>query len=299
MKILVTGAGGQLGYDTIHVLKEKGHCVIASDILDSITGTDNCCQYVKADITDKSAVYALINEVVPDAVIHCAAWTAVDAAEEKENEDKVFAVNETATRYIAEACKEIDCKLIYISTDYVFGNNSDTPREADCKDFAPLNIYGKSKLAGEKAVCSTLQKFFIIRISWVFGINGNNFIKTMLNLSKKYTTLRVVNDQVGSPTYTADLAILIAEMIESEKYGYYHATNQGEYISWYEFAKEIFRTANIPMNLIPVTTEEYGVSKAERPKNSRLDKAKLVEAGFSPLPSWQDAVTRYIKELEN
>jgi len=295
MKILVTGAGGQLGYDVINVLMKKGHTVIGTDILDS---TDINCQYISMDITDRNAVRNVMNNIAPDAVIHCAAWTAVDAAEDEENIDKVFAINETATKYIATACKELDCKMIYISTDYVFGDNSDLPREADCKDFAPLNVYGKSKLAGEEAVVSILKKYYIIRISWVFGKNGNNFVKTMLNLSKKYDTLRVVDDQVGSPTYTADLAILIAEMTEREEYGYYHATNEGGYISWYDFAKEIFRAADIPMNVIPVTTEEYGVSKAARPKNSRLSKAKLTKAGFSLLPTWQDAVSRYLKEIK-
>lgn len=295
MKILVTGANGQLGSDVVNVLKKDGHSVIASDISEKSLSD---CPYIPMDLTDKECVNKILNETSPDAVIHCAAWTAVDAAEDSENIEKVFEINEKATKYIANACKILNCKMLYISTDYVFGDISDTPLEEDFKEFAPLNVYGKSKLAGEKAISETLDKFFIIRISWVFGKNGNNFVRTMLNLSKKYDTLKVVCDQIGTPTYTEDLAVLIAEIIQSEKFGYYHATNEGGYISWYEFAKEIFSTAKIPMNIIPVTTEEYGISKAKRPKNSRLSKSKLVKAGFTPLPAWQDALKRYISETE-
>lgn len=293
MNIFVTGANGQLGYDVINELILRGHKVTGCDL----QNTCNCnCDYKVLDITDKAKTFEALKEAAPDAVIHCAAWTAVDAAEEEENAETVFTVNETATKHIADFSKKYDCKMIYISTDYVFGNNSDSPTEADCKDFAPLNVYGKSKLAGEIAVSETLTKFFIVRISWVFGKNGNNFVKTMLNLSKKYDTLRVVDDQIGSPTYTFDLARLLADMAESERYGYYHATNEGEDISWCDFAKEIFKTAGVQMNVIPVTTEEYGVSKATRPKNSRLSKKKLKAAGFAPLPPWQDALKRFLNE---
>lgn len=295
MKIFVTGVGGQLGYDVVSVLTKKNHTVIGSDLPETL---DINCEYVQLDITDEKAVHHIIDSIKPDAVIHCAAWTAVDAAEDDENIRKVFDVNETATSYIASACKKNNCKMLYISTDYVFGCLTDTPLEEDCKDFSPLNIYGKSKLAGEKAVEEILEKFFIVRISWVFGKNGNNFVKTMLKLSEKYKSLRVVCDQIGSPTYTADLAVLIADMIESEKYGYYHATNEGDYISWYDFACEIFRQADIEMEITPVTTQEYGTTKATRPKNSRLSKEKLIDSGFSPLPHWKDALKRYINEIK-
>jgi len=231
-------------------------------------------------------------------VIHCAAWTAVDLAEDEDNRDKVHAINAGGTKNIAQVCKALDCKMVYISTDYVFNGQGETPWEPDCKDYAPLSVYGASKLAGELAVAETLDKYFIVRIAWVFGKNGNNFIKTMLNLSKKYDTLRVVCDQIGTPTYTLDLSRLLVDMIETEKYGYYHATNEGGYISWHEFACEIFRQAGVQMTVNPVTTAEYGLSKAARPFNSRLDKSKLVKNGFTPLPTWQDALSRYLKEIE-
>lgn len=295
MKIFVTGIGGQLGYDVVSELTNRGHSVIGSDISDTL---DTECSYIPLDITDENKVYNTMDSLNPDAVIHCAAWTAVDAAEDEENIQKVFEVNEAATRYIASACKKNNCKMLYISTDYVFGNESQKPMEANNRNFSPLNVYGKSKLAGEKAVEETLDKFFTVRISWVFGKNGNNFIKTMLKLSEKYSTLKVVNDQIGSPTYTKDLAVLIADMIESEKYGYYHATNEGDFISWYDFACEIFRQSGIDMNVIPVTTEEYGIAKATRPKNSRLSKEKLRDSGFSPLPHWKDALKRYLCEIK-
>lgn len=285
MKILVTGAKGQLGYDTINELEKRGHTAIGVDI-------------EEMDITDSASVNKVINEVKPEVVIHCAAWTAVDAAEDEENIPKVRAVNALGTENIAKVCKDLDIKMIYISTDYVFDGEGTTPWQPDCKDYAPLNVYGKTKLEGELAVSSILDKYFIVRIAWVFGLNGNNFIKTMLKLSKKYDTLRVVSDQIGTPTYTYDLARLIVDMAESDKYGYYHATNEGGYISWYDFATEIFKEANKSMNVIPVTTEEYGLSKAKRPFNSRLDKSKLTSNGFTPLPTWQDALKRYLKELE-
>jgi len=293
MKVLVTGTGGQLGYDVVHALKERGHEAIASDMLPC---ADIDAPYVQMDITDKAQVEAILTEQKPDAVIHCAAWTAVDAAEEEENREKVYAINVDGTKYIAESCKAIDCKMAYISTDYVFSGEGSEPWEADCKDYAPLNVYGQSKLNGEKAVSETMEKYFIVRTAWVFGENGNNFVKTMLRLAEKYEEIRVVNDQIGTPTYTYDLARLLVDMVETEKYGYYHATNEGGYISWYEFAKEIFNQAGLKMKVIPVTTEEYGLSKAKRPFNSRLDKQKLIQNGFTPLPTWIDALGRFVSE---
>ncbi len=293
MKVFVTGVGGQLGHDVMHELAKRGHTPIGSDILDSC-GTD---PYVKLDITDATAVEKTLAEVQPDAVVHCAAWTAVDAAEEEENQEKVYRINADGTKYIALACKNFDCKMIYISTDYVFDGQGDTPWEPDCKDYAPLNVYGKSKFAGEKAVAETLEKFFIVRIAWVFGLNGNNFIKTMLNVGKKYDTLRVVCDQIGTPTYTADLSCLLCDMAESQEYGYYHATNEGGFVSWYDYACEIFKQAGYQTRVIPVTTAEYGLSKAARPFNSRLSKEKLSQKGFRRLPDWQDALSRYLKEI--
>lgn len=297
MKVFVTGVGGQLGYDVMNELVKRNYEVIGSDVL----AKENIAlpyEYIQLDITDKEDVENVINSVQPDAVIHCAAWTAVDAAEEEQNKAKVFAINVDGTRNIAEACKKSDCKMIYISTDYVFNGQGEEPWQADCKDYAPLNVYGESKLHGELAVAELLKKYFIVRIAWVFGKNGNNFIKTMLNVGKKYDTLRVVNDQIGTPTYTFDLARLLVDMIETDKYGYYHATNEGGYISWYDFACEIFKQAKYETKVIPVTTEEYGLSKAQRPFNSRLDKSKLISKNFSPLPEWKDALARYLKEIE-
>ena len=296
MKVLVTGVGGQLGYDVMHELAKRGYECVCSDILSK----ENIAlpfAYIQLDITNKAAVESIVLDEKPDAVIHCAAWTAVDAAEEEQNQAKVYKINADGTRYIAEACKKIDCKMVYISTDYVFNGEGSEPWQPDCREYAPLNVYGKSKLLGELAVAEILQKCFIVRIACVFGKNGNNFIKTMLNLGKKYDTLRVVNDQIGTPTYTYDLARLLVDMVESEKYGYYHATNEGGYISWYEFACEIFRQAGCDTKVIPVTTAEYGLSKAKRPFNSRLDKCKLVENGFQALPDWQDALKRYLKTV--
>lgn len=296
MKVLVTGVGGQLGYDVMNELAKRGYKCVGSDIL----SRENIAlpfAYIQLDITDKVAVERVVLDEKPDVVIHCAAWTAVDAAEEEQNQAKVYKINADGTMYIAEACKKIDCKMVYISTDYVFNGEGNEPWQPDCKEYAPLNVYGKSKLMGELAVAEILQKFFLVRIAWVFGKNGNNFIKTMLNLGKKYDTLRVVNDQIGTPTYTYDLARLLVDMVETEKYGYYHATNEGGYISWYDFACEIFRQAGYKTKVSPVTTEEYGLSKAKRPFNSRLDKCKLVENGFKPLPEWQDALERYLKTV--
>lgn len=294
MRVFVTGVGGQLGYDVVNELRKRGHECFGSDITDR--QDDN---YIRLDITDKAAVDAALNEIKPDAVIHCAAWTAVDAAEDEENTEKVFAVNAAGTKNIAEGCKALDCKMIYLSTDYVFGGNGTEPWEADCRDFDPLNVYGQSKLEGELAVADALKKFFIVRIAWVFGINGKNFIKTMINVGKKYSTVRVVNDQIGTPTYTYDLARLLVDMAESDKYGYYHATNEGGFISWYDFCVEIYDQYGLATKVVPVTTAEYGLSKAKRPFNSRLDKSKLEKAGFAPLPDWKDALKRYLKELEN
>ena len=302
MKVLVTGVNGQLGHDSINELIKRGHSVISSDITDSYSGFNDgtsvvTAPYMKMDITNSEEVVDVIKSSSPDAVIHCAAWTNVDGAEDPINRDKVFRINSEGTRNIAEAVKSIDAKMVYISTDYVFSGCGEKPWSADEKDFNPLNVYGESKLEGEKAVSSVLDKYFIVRTAWVFGLNGKNFIKTMLNLGKTHNELRVVNDQIGTPTYTKDLAVLLCDMIESNKYGFYNATNEGGYISWAEFAAEIFKEANYNTKVIPVTTAEYGLSKAKRPFNSRLDKSKLVENGFKPLPTWQDALKRYLIEL--
>lgn len=295
MKVFVTGVAGQLGHDVVNELLKRNYTVVGSDILDSV---DSPAEYVQLDITDKESVENKLTEINPDVVVHCAAWTAVDAAEDEENKAKVHSINVEGTANIAKVCKKLDCKMIYISTDYVFNGQGTEPWQPDCKDYAPLNVYGKSKLDGELTVSETLDKYFIVRIAWVFGVNGNNFIKTMLNVGKKFDTVKVVNDQIGTPTYTYDLARLLVDMAESDKYGYYHATNEGGYISWYDFTCEIFKQAGYITNVIPVTTEEYGLSKAARPFNSRLEKSKLVQNGFKPLPTWQDALSRYLKEIE-
>lgn len=297
MKVFVTGVGGQLGYNVMNELAKRGHKAIGCDIQPK-ANINLPYQYIQLDITNTEAVNKVISEIKPEAVIHCAAWTAVDAAEEGANKAKVFAINVDGTKNIAEACKKCSCKMMYISTDYVFNGQGIAPWHPDCKDYAPLNVYGESKLQGELAVAELLKKYFIVRIAWVFGKNGNNFIKTMLNVGKKHDTLRVVNDQIGTPTYTFDLARLLVDMIETDKYGYYHATNEGGYISWYDFACEIFKQAGYETNVIPVTTEEYSLSKAQRPFNSRLDKSKLISKKFSPLPEWKDALARYLKEIE-
>ena len=299
MKVFVTGVGGQLGHDVMNELAKRGHEGVGSDIAPAYGGIQDgsaVCgmPYAQLDITDGAAVSRVLNEVQPDAVIHCAAWTAVDAAEDAENQPKVQAINVDGTRHIAEVCKDLGCKLMYISTDYIFDGQGTEPWQPDCADYAPLNVYGQSKLGGELAVRELVEKFFVVRIAWVFGLNGKNFIKTMLKLGQTHDTLRVVNDQIGTPTYTLDLARLLVDMIETEKYGNYHATNEGGYISWAEFAAEIFRQADMNVNVVPVTTAEYGLSKAARPYNSRLDKRRLVERGFKPLPDWRDAVRRYI-----
>lgn len=327
MKILVTGVAGQLGHDVMNELSGRGYEGIGSDIKEVYSGIQDgtpvtSMPYVPMDITDQKSVAQVLSSIHPDVLIHCAAWTAVDLAEDEDKRAIVKAVNADGTQNLANACKKLDCKMVYLSTDYVFDGQGAAPWQPDCKAYKPLNVYGETKLAGELAVSSTLEKYFIVRIAWVFGKNGKNFIKTMLSLGKNHDTLRIVNDQIGTPTYTFDLARLLVDMIETEKYGYYHATN-GElssdcgdytaqgcktgYISWYDFTKEIFRQAvelghpeyaPHQVSLIPVTTEEYGISKAKRPFNSRLDKSKLTEAGFRPLPDWQDALHRYLLELD-
>ncbi len=311
MKVLVTGVAGQLGHDVMNELAKRGYEGIGSDLAPEYGGIQDGTAvtqmaYVPMDITDEAAVKQTIAEYAPDAVVHCAAWTAVDLAEDDDKAAKVRLVNVKGTENIALACREQDCKMVYLSTDYVFDGQGTTPWEPDCRDYKPLNVYGQTKLDGELAVAGNLEKYFIVRIAWVFGVNGRNFIRTMLNLGKTHDTISVVCDQVGTPTYTHDLARLLVDMIETDRYGYYHATNEGGYISWYEFTKEIFRQAvelghteytEDCVAVKPVTTEEYGISKAKRPFNSRLDKSKLVANGFTPLPAWQDALHRYLQEI--
>ena len=317
MKVFVTGVNGQLGHDVMNELYRRGYEGIGSDLAPSrVSGTADGAagsaqaggfdagkmSYVSMDITDRESVLATIEKIRPDVVVHCAAWTAVDAAEQEENRDKVHAINAEGTRNIAEAVKAVDAKMVYLSTDYVFDGQGTDPWEPDCRDFSPLNVYGQSKLDGEIAVSSILDKYFIVRIAWVFGLNGKNFIRTMINVGKTHDSVRVVNDQVGTPTYTFDLARLLVDMIETEKYGYYHATNAeaepGGYISWYDFCLEFYRQYGLKTKVIPVTTQEYGLSLAARPMNSRLDKSKLERAGFKPLPVWKDAVARYLREAD-
>ena len=303
MRFFVTGVGGQLGHDVMNELLKRGHEGVGSDIQECYSGAADGSAVTRApyrtlDITDREAVHNVIAEIRPDVVFHCAAWTAVDLAEDEANIDKVRAINAGGTKNIADVSKELNCKMIYISTDYVFNGQGSEPWKPDCKDYAPLNVYGQTKLEGELAVSQILEKYFIVRIAWVFGVNGKNFIKTMLNVGKTHDTVRVVNDQIGTPTYTYDLARLLVDMSETDKYGYYHATNEGGYISWYDFTKEIYRQAGYQTKVLPVTTEEYGLSKAARPFNSRLAKGKLVEAGFVLLPTWQDALSRYLKEIQ-
>lgn len=312
MKVLVTGVAGQLGHDVMNELAERGYEGVGADIKEVYSGIQDgtsvtTMPYVQMDITDEESVKTVLAEVKPDVVVHCAAWTAVDLAEDEDKKDIVHMVNAAGTKNIADMCRKLDCKLVYISTDYVFNGQGTVPWKPDCKEYKPLNVYGSTKLEGELAVSEMLQKYYIVRIAWVFGKNGKNFIKTMLNVGKNHDTIRVVNDQIGTPTYTYDLAKLLVDMIETDKYGYYHATNEGGYISWYDFTKEIFRQAvelgheeysEDKVNVLPVTTAEYGVSKAARPFNSRLDKSKLTEKGFDPLPTWQDALRRYLSEIE-
>lgn len=303
MKVFVTGVGGQLGHDVMNELHKRGYEGVGTDIAPEYSGVQDgspvtTMPYVQLDITDRAMVEKVICEVNPDVVVHCAAWTAVDLAEDEDKVEKVRAINAGGTQNIADVCKKLDCKMVYISTDYVFDGQGTEPWDPDCKDYAPLCVYGQTKLEGELAVSNTLDKYFIVRIAWVFGLNGKNFIKTMLTVGKKFDTVRVVCDQIGTPTYTLDLSRLLVDMVATDKYGYYHATNEGGYISWYDFTCEIFKQAGYTTNVVPVTTAEYGLSKAARPFNSRLEKKKLVEMGFEPLPTWQDALARYLKEIE-
>lgn len=312
MKVFVTGVAGQLGHDVMNELAKRGIEAVGSDLAPEYSGIQDGTpvtnmRYVPIDITDPDTVYARMVYEQPDAVIHCAAWTAVDAAEDEENKFKVKGINFGGTKNIARVCGELDIPMMYISTDYVFDGQGEEPWSPDCTDYKPLNVYGETKLQGERAVTANVDKYFIVRIAWVFGTNGKNFIKTMLNVGKNHSQIKVVNDQIGTPTYTYDLARLLVDMIQTDKYGYYHATNEGGYISWYDFTKEIFKQAEAlghpeygedKVTVTPVTTEEYGISKAARPFNSRLDKSKLVEMGFEPLPTWQDALSRYLKEIE-
>ena len=301
MRVFVTGVNGQLGHDVMNELYKRGYEATGSDIADTYVGINDFSHvttmpYIKLDITDTEEVNRVISRLKPDVVIHCAAWTAVDMAEDDDKVELVRNVNAHGTENIAKACRNIDAKMIYISTDYVFDGQGTKPWSPDCKDYKPLNVYGQTKLEGELAVSSILDKYFIVRIAWVFGLNGKNFIKTMINVGKSHDEVRVVNDQIGTPTYTLDLSRLLVDMTETEKYGYYHVTNEGGYISWYGFTKEIYKQYGLNTKVIPVTTEEYGLSKAKRPFNSRLDKSKLIENGFKPLPTWQDALKRYLEE---
>lgn len=303
MKYFVTGVAGQLGHDVMNELNKRGHVGVGTDLAPEYAGIQDgsyvtTAEYVSLDITNNYEVQNVIEKINPDVIVHCAAWTAVDAAEDEDKQAKVRTINVDGTQNIADAAKKIDAKMVYLSTDYVFDGQGTQPWEPDCKDYKPLNVYGQTKLDGELAVVNTLNNYFIVRIAWVFGVNGANFIKTMLKLSENHDELTVVSDQIGTPTYTYDLARLLVDMTETDKYGYYHATNEGGYISWADFAKEIFKQAGKNVKVTPVTTAEYGVSKAARPFNSRLDKSKLVEKGFKPLPTWQDALSRYLRETK-
>lgn len=298
MKILVTGTSGQLGFDVMEELARRGYEGVGADRSE----TEADFEHVQMDITDKDTVFEVVRELKPDVIVHCAAWTNVDGAEDPEKLSVVRAVNVDGTRNLAEAAKEVDAKFVYISTDYVFDGEGDRPWQPDDKNYAPINVYGQSKLDGELEVAKILDKYFIVRIAWVFGRNGKNFIKTMIEVGKNHSVVKVVDDQIGTPTYTVDLARLLVDMIETDKYGYYHATNEGGYISWADFAEEIYRVAEMDVKVEHVSTDEYekitGKTVAKRPYNSRLDKSKLIENGFSPLPIWQDAVKRFIEELK-
>lgn len=318
MKAFVTGVNGQLGHDVMNELAKRGYEGVGSDLAPEYKGIADgsavtSAPYVSLDITDAEGVKKAITEVNPGVIVHCAAWTAVDLAEDDDKVEAVRKVNTDGTQNIANVAKELDVPMVYISTDYVFDGQGSTPWDPDFKGYKPMNVYGETKLGGELAVSETLDKYFIVRIAWVFGLNGKNFIKTMLNVGKTHDEVKVVSDQIGTPTYTLDLARLLVDMIETDKYGYYHATNaelpatesgfdengtKTGYISWYDFTKEIYRQAGYKTKVIPVTTEEYGLSKAVRPFNSRLDKSKLEESGFKPLPTWPDAVHRYLEALK-
>lgn len=307
MKVFVTGVNGQLGHDVINELAKRGHEGIGSDLKNVYSGVEDSSAvtrlpYVSLDITDKDKVLQVMTDLKPDAVIHCAAWTAVDIAEDGDKVALVRKVNAGGTQNIADAAKAVDAKLLYLSTDYVFDGLGTEPWKPENKNCTPLNVYGQTKLEGELAVARTLEKYFIVRIAWMFGLNGKNFIKTMVNVGKNHDVVRVVNDQIGTPTYACDLARLLVDMIETDKYGYYHATNAetepGGYISWYDFCMEIYKQYGLATKVVPVTTAEYGLSKAARPFNSRLDKRKLEENGFKPLPDWKNALKRYLEEAK-
>lgn len=303
MRVFVTGVGGQLGFDVVKELTIRGIQCVSSGTKEKLLfnfeeNIVSSVPYVPLDIQDANAVGKTISELKPDTIVHCAAWTDVDGAEAPENQRKVHEINAVGTENLAWAAKNVNAKMLYISTDYVFDGQGERPWEPEDTCYRPLNVYGQSKLDGELAVSRILDKFFIVRIAWVFGLNGKNFVKTMINIGKTHDTVRVVNDQIGTPTYTRDLARLLVDMIETDRYGYYHATNEGGYISWYDFCCEIYRQYGLSTEVLPVTTKEYGLSVAARPSNSRLEKSKLVRVGFQPLPAWQDAVGRYLKEVQ-
>ncbi len=303
MKVFVTGVKGQLGYDVMDQVLQRGYSCVGSDLASDIDNAPENARltYVPLDISDAEKVHETIEREHPDVIVHCAAWTAVDAAEKAENMDKVYAVNVEGTRYVAEAAKTVDAKLVFISTDYVFDGEGTSPWDPDEEDYAPLNRYGASKREGERIVEQTLEKYFLVRAAWLFGKNGNNFVRTMLRIAQGREFVTVVDDQIGTPTYTKDLARLLVDMIETDKYGRYHATNSEEYpgafISWADFTEETYRIAHVTTAVRRVTTEEYGLNLAKRPFNSRLDKSKLERAGFKPLPDWKDALRRYLKEI--
>ena len=292
MKVLVTGTSGQLGFDVMEELKRRGYEGVGADRSE----TEADFPHVTLDITDREKVMKVVKEVKPDVIVHCAAWTNVDAAEAPENLEKVRAVNVDGTRNLAEAAKAVDAKMVYISTDYVFDGTGTEPWQPDDKNYAPINVYGQSKLDGELEVAQILKKYFIVRIAWVFGRNGKNFVRTMIEVGKNHPVVKVVDDQIGTPTYTVDLAKLLVDMIETDKYGYYHATNEGGFISWADFTEEIYRQTGMDVKVERVTTEEYGKSVAARPFNSRLDKSKLIKNGFTPLPDWRDALKRFLAD---
>lgn len=303
MRFFVTGVNGQLGHDVMNELYKRGYEGIGSDVAEGYGGVMDGSAvtrmpYVCLDITNREKVMSTMEAIQPDVVVHCAAWTAVDMAEDADKVSLVREINAGGSKNIADACKRLNCKMLYLSTDYVFDGQGTEPWKPDCKEFNPLNVYGQTKLEGELAVAGTLEKYYIVRIAWVFGLNGKNFIKTMISVGKNHDEVRVVNDQIGTPTYTFDLARLLVDMCETDKYGYYHATNEGGYISWYDFCVEFYKQYGLTTKVIPVSTQEYGLAKAARPINSRLDKAKLVENGFIPLPTWQDAVHRYLSEAK-
>lgn len=299
MTVLVTGVGGQLGFDVVNELARRGHQTVGTDVRreDELVRRAAWDRYVELDVTDPKEIDRVLSAIRPDAIVHCAAWTDVDRAEDEKNREQVRKINVDATGFLTDKAKKLGCKFVYISTDYVFSGEGTTPWKPDETDFRPLNYYAETKLEGERIVSSRLEKYYVVRIAWVFGSNGKNFIRTMLNLAQTRDTLKVVCDQIGTPTYTVDLSVLLCDMLETDRYGFYHATNEGGFISWYDLACEVFRQAGIKMNVIPVSTAEYGASAARRPRNSRLDKSKLEEKGFASLPGWKNAVTRYLKEI--